>query len=170
MDSLDSDTLLSILETASDVILQYSQRKDLLDKLLDFDAHQREKICHDILFCLQRGMALSLEIDAFNELVDQTFVQASPITKGIKAYWKRNFDNLQLQYKQKCSLSPNFVDFKWVSSLPSDSKFGLLSAQPNVKCQFQTTQGTFSLDLTPEAVHNLAREVAAIQNAIQEIK
>ena len=170
MDSLDSDSLLSILETASDVILQYADKKALLDKLLDFDAHQREKISHDILYCLQRGMALSLEIDAFNELVEQTFVQESPITKGLKAYWKKNFANLQLQYKQKCPLTANYVDFKWVSSLPSDSKFGLLSAQPNVKCQFQTTQGSFSLDLTPEAVHNLAREVAAIQTAISEIK
>ena len=170
MDSLDSDSLLSILETAADVILHYVDKKALLDKLLDFDAHQREKISHDILYCLQRGMSLSLEIDAFNELVEQTFVQQSPITKGLRAYWKKNFANLQTQYKQRCPLSSNYVDFKWVSSLPSESKFGLSSAQPTVRCQFQTTNGPFSLDLSPEAVHNLAREVAAIQTAIQEIK
>ena len=170
MDTLDSDTLLSILETASDVIIHYSDEKVLASKLLDFDSHQREKLVHDILYCLKRGMSLSLEIDAFNELVDQTFIQQSTITKGLKAYWKKNFANLQLQYKQRCPLTPNYVSFKWVSSLPSDAKFGLSSAQPNVKCQFQTTDGSFSLDLSPEAVANLVREVTNIQNAIQEIK
>ena len=169
MDTLDDDTLLSILDTARNVVLGLSKVSDLDEKLLVFNVHQRQKLVHDLIFCLKRGMAYSLELEPFNELVDSTFVEQTILTKAIKAYWKRGYSKYPAMYAQNCPLDNNLKDFKWVASLPSDAKFGVSNSQPTIKCIFQTTSEAFSLDLTPDALQDLAQNVQNIQNAIQNI-
>lgn len=170
MDSIDEERLEGIIKTVVDVVLGFSKEKVLKSKLLDFDTHQRDILVHTLITVLRQGLAQRLEPDAFNALVDEKFVEQNVITKGLKEHYSKNMVTLQQHYTQRCPLRPSLIDFKWVSTLPSDSKFGLTSTQPSVKCQFTTTEGNFSLDLSPEGVQNLVEEIQKIQNAIQEIK
>lgn len=170
MESIDEERLENIIKTVVVVVLGYSKEETLNSKLLDFDTHQRETLVKALLAVLRQALAQHLEEEAFTNLLNEKFVEQNVITKGLKEYYVKNMVNLQQHYAQRRPLNPGLVDFKWVSTLPSDSKFGLSSAQPTVKCQITTTNGAFAFNLSPEAVQNLAAEIQNIQNAIQEVK
>jgi hypothetical protein len=170
MESLDEGRLVLILQTSSSIVHCQKPVTDLTSTLLDIDQHVRSAFVTNLVSIFRRGMALGLDLAAFDTEIEKYFAEEKLLSRALHAYWKKNGAALIQQYAQGCPLDARLVDLKWVASLPADSKFGLGSTELTFGCQFLTTRGRFTLDFTPNGINHLVGEVNAIQAALQELK
>jgi hypothetical protein len=170
MELLDEDRLVLILQTSVSIVLGQKPITALTSTLLDIDEHVRSAFVTNLVSIFRRGMALALDLAAFDTEIEKYFAEEKLLSRALHAFWKKNGSTLPQQYAQVCPLDDRLVDLKWVASLPADSKFGLESNNISFGCLFVTTKGRFALDFTPNGVNNLLNEVNAIQAALQELK
>jgi hypothetical protein len=170
MELLDEARLVLILQTSASIVLGQKPVTVLTSTLLDIDEHVRSAFVTNLVSIFRRGMALALDLAAFDTEIEKYFSEEKLLSRALHAYWKKNGATLSQQYTQVCPLDGRLIDLKWVASLPADAKFGLQSNDITFGCQFATTKGRFTLDFTPNGITHLLGEVNAIQAALQELK
>jgi hypothetical protein len=170
MELLDESRLVLILQTSVSIVLGQKPVTALTSTLLDIDEHVRSAFVTNLVSIFRRGMALALDLPAFDAEIEKYFAEEKLLSRALHAFWKKNASTLPLQYSQACPLDNRLIDLKWVASLPADSKFGLQSNDIVFGCQFVTTKGPFTLDFTPNGVNHLLGEINAIQAVLQELK
>jgi hypothetical protein len=170
MESLDEARLVLILQTSASIVLGQKPIIALTSTLLDIDEHVRSTFVTNLVSIFRRGMALGLDLAAFDTEIEKYFAEEKLLSRALHAYWKKNAATLSQQYTQVCPLDSRLTDLKWVASLPADAKFGLQSNDITFGCQFVTTKGRFTLDFTPNGIAHLLGEVNAIQAALQDLK
>ena len=73
--------------------------------------------------------------------------------------------------KNQCEfVEPKLVDLKWVSVLPSQSKFGMEDANPIVQCRITIQTESFNIDFTQNGISDLNNELQKIQETLQNFK
>jgi hypothetical protein len=170
MEFIDEGRLVLILQTSASIVLGQKPVIALTSTLLDIDEHVRAAFVANLVSIFRRGMALVLDLAAFDTEIEKYFTEEKLLSRALHAYWKKNGAVLSQQYTQVCPLDDRLVNLKWVASLPADAKFGLQSNAITFGCQFVTTKGHFTLDFTPNGISHLLGEVNAIQAALQELK
>ena len=170
METLDEERLIAILETSADIVLGKKQMSSLVSTLMDIDEHVRTALLTNLVSVFRRGMALNLDLEAFDVEIEKLFAHAKLLSRALHMYWRKNSESLCRQYELLCPLDNRLIDLKWVAVLPSSSKYGLTDTSASVQCQFTTTSDKFAMTLTPSGVNNLAEEIGAIQAALQELK
>ncbi|OHT01289.1 hypothetical protein TRFO_31917 [Tritrichomonas foetus] len=158
------------MQTTVDVVLGKKTEESISSTLLDIDEHVRSKLISNLTTVFKRGMALKLDVDAFDIEIQKYFSEAKLLSKALHAYWRRNSSTCQQQYAQCCPFENHFADLKWVAKLPTESKYGLSSTSPSVECRFFNTANQFEIAITPSGIDNLAYEIQKIQNALSELK
>jgi hypothetical protein len=170
METLDEERLVLILQTASAIVLGQKPVTALTSTLLDIDEHVRSALVKNLVALFRKGMAVCLELEAFDTEIERLFADEKLLSKALHAFWRKNGPTLQQQYAQYCPVDGRLIDLKWVALLPADAKFGLESGSPSIECQFVTARDEFTLGFTPNGVNNLAEELNNIQSALQEFK
>ena len=170
METLSEERLMTILQTSSDIVLGTKPAASLTSTLMDIDEHVREALVSNLVVIFRRGMAQNLDIEAFDVEIEKLFAEKKRLSKALHAYWRKYGEELCRNYSAHCPLDARLVDLKWVTVLPSESKYGLESAEPTVQCQFTTTKEKFTLDFTPEGINQLVEDLNTIQTALQEMK
>jgi hypothetical protein len=170
MESLDEERLIIILETAVSIVLGQKTSSDLTSTLLDIDEHVRTSLVTNLVVVFRRGLAMNLDLEAFDAEIEKLFSGAKLLSKALHHFWRKQSEVLQQQYTHLCPLDNRFVDLKWVAALPSDAKFGVHRGGPFVELHFTTTDGGFAIDFTPNGIDNLVNELAAIQTALGDLK
>jgi hypothetical protein len=170
LETLDEGRLVLILQTSASIVLGQKPIVALMSTLLDINEHVRSAFLTNLIAIFRRGMALGLDLHAFDTEIEKYFAEEKLLSKALHAYWRKSGPSLQQQYAQICALDSRLVDLRWVAALPADAKFGLTSGDPHLACQFTTTSGRFGIDFTPNGINHLLGDIAAIQAALQELK
>ena len=166
MDDFDQDRLLGILEMSSNIALGKNKKEDLSVLLQDFDEHLRAIYVNNLINLFRNGMSLKQDIDVFSESAAQIFKGQTLLPKALRNYWKMNGETLKQEFWQLHPFDNHLTGLKWVALLPSDSKFSINNPEPKVRCMFETTGDNFSMDFSPTALAQLAKELSNIQNSI----
>lgn len=169
MELLDEERLIAILQTSVYIVLGTKPMSSLVSTLLDVDEHVRTALISSLIVVFRRGMALNLDLEAFDAEIEKLFADKKLLSKALHQYWRKNGASLTQQYQSLCPIDDRLVDLKWVAVLPSDSKH---SEEGNacVECQFTTTKGSFAMDFTSNGLNQLAVELNSVLAAVQELK
>jgi hypothetical protein len=170
MEAITEDRLIVILETAASIVLGQKKPSDLTSTLLDIDEHVRSALVTNLVTVFRRGLALNLDLAAFDAEIEKLFSGAKLISKALHHYWRKQSQALQQKYSHLCPIDNQYTDLKWVAALPSDAKNGVQKGGIYVELHFATTQGGFSIDLTPAGINHLVGQLADIQAALQDYK
>ena len=170
MENLDEERLIQLMQTTVDVVLGKKTEESISSNLLDIDEHVRSRLINDLTAIFKRGMALRLELDAFDLEIQKHFPDAKLLPKALHQFWRKNSSTCQQQYAQLRPFDDHFMDLKWVAKLPTESKYGLQNTDPSVDCRFTTTNGHYEISFTPNGVVNLLEDLQNIQNALLEFK
>lgn len=171
MENIDEEVLIDIFQTSTNVVVS-QEKYDILKKKLDFlDSHQREKITNDLIDCFRYGMSNDVDFEVFRDYVDKYFDSDTYLNKAVKAYWRKNSKNLQQLYKHYKPFENNMVDFKWVSSITTGSKYTYDKPSSTARCIFSTINNeNIVFDMTKEGAEDLLEELSKIQSEIEKLR
>ena len=170
MEAIDEERLILILQTTADIVLGKKTEESLNLTLLDIDEHVRTRLISNLVTIFRKGMAYRLDLDSFDKEIEKMFSNAKLISKALHQYWKKTQANLQQQYEQLCPFDNRLTGLKWVSVLPSDSKFGMEKVTPIVQCRFNGTNDSFNICFTQTGINDLSDELAKINTTLQNFK
>ena len=170
MEALDEERLMDIMQTTVEVVLGNKKEESISSTLLDIDEHVRQRLISDLTTIFRRGMALHLDLEAFDNEINNFFSDEKLLSRALHAFWKKKSEECYQRYLQSCPFDNRLIDLKWVAKLPTESKYGTSETSPSIECRFETTQAGFDLTLTNSGINNLLEQLQNIQNEIQNLK
>ena len=88
MENLDEERLIQLMQTTVDVVLGKKTEESISSNLLDIDEHVRSRLINDLTAIFKRGMALRLELDAFDLEIQKHFPDAKLLPKALHQFWR----------------------------------------------------------------------------------
>ena len=98
MEALDEERLMEIMQTTVEVVLGNKKEESISSTLLDIDEHVRQRLISDLTTIFRRGMALHLDLEAFDIEINNFFAEEKLLSRALHAFWKKISEECYQRY------------------------------------------------------------------------